>query len=391
MFAGKSGQLPGTATGHGQGTGPLTPWDGGRSPGRSGEQAPVEDNSLGGVLTMSRAVKVATNSRRRRKPSSSKAVRKLPARVPEPTTLALLDQAERALVMARDAVEVQRIIDAAEAVRAYARQARQGTAMVNHATEIKVLAELKLVEVVQQGRDAGRIATQGTNLKNTPPGPGGEKPATLDDLGVNQQRLSEAKYLGHFKPSELRTRFAEATEQDVLLPRGQLLTEARHRARRVDMRRVNGNGYEVTVGPVTPDEADDMVDAAGLASIIPDREFKGDYQPQPETADRGTKRPRPVQGMHQVVLSLTVSEWKEWRERIDEHMKQMALKSSGEAALDLIRRGSLPTYNVVQDRFREWLSTGKEELEPGREGLAWLAFAAGARFPLAGPDGAGSR
>src|SRR5262249_16156327 len=59
----------------------------------------------------------------------------------------------------------------------------------NHATVIKLRAERRMAEVVDEGQAKGEIAKQG---KPKPPDSGGLKP-TLDELGVSQQRLSEAR------------------------------------------------------------------------------------------------------------------------------------------------------------------------------------------------------
>lgn len=64
--------------------------------------------------------------------------------------LAKLSAAKYALEQAKDLTEVKQIIDIAEAARVYARAAKLGLEAANHAAEIKILAEYKAGELLQQ-------------------------------------------------------------------------------------------------------------------------------------------------------------------------------------------------------------------------------------------------
>jgi hypothetical protein len=80
--------------------------------------------------------------------------------------------------------------------------------------------------VVEQGRKAGQIEGHGGDRKHR--GPVVVKPATLEDLGVSQQRLSEAAANNGFKPSIQGLRLSDYTSTEVrwlwpgYLPRGRL-------------------------------------------------------------------------------------------------------------------------------------------------------------------------
>lgn len=70
--------------------------------------------------------------------------------------LAKLSAAAYALEQAKDLTEVKQIMDMAEAARVYARAAKLGLEAANHAAEIKILAEYKAGQMLQQlERDKG--------------------------------------------------------------------------------------------------------------------------------------------------------------------------------------------------------------------------------------------
>ena len=111
------------------------------------------------------------------------------------TQLEQLAQAERMLAgiaTAKDAVDV---IAFAEAARVWAQQAKLGTSAVNHATVIKLRAERRMADAVDEGQAAGQIATSrdGGRPPKMPPKGGGITKPTLEDIGVQQQRLAEAR------------------------------------------------------------------------------------------------------------------------------------------------------------------------------------------------------
>ena len=115
----------------------------------------------------------------------------------ESTVLAQLSKVEVALAEVKTAVEAQDIRRMDEAARSLAVQSQLGSRAVNHATRIKVLADLKLADVVDAGQAAGEIAGHGGG-RNFKVRPSDVEPATLDELGIDRRRLGDARLLRDF-------------------------------------------------------------------------------------------------------------------------------------------------------------------------------------------------
>jgi hypothetical protein len=96
-----------------------------------------------------------------------------------------LSQANRVLAQVSSASDAADVRDIAEAARVYARQMHLGTAAVNHATSIKVRAELRLAALVDEGQARGEIATPGGDTSNVRT-PDNARPATLSALGLDR-------------------------------------------------------------------------------------------------------------------------------------------------------------------------------------------------------------
>src|SRR5262245_59886743 len=96
------------------------------------------------------------------------------------------------------AQQAREVIDTAAALADLARRARLGVAIVNHATTVRVRAELRLAALVGEGQAAGIIGTGGRP----------ETVRTADrfaDLGIDKRRLAESRRLA-----------AGYTEDDIL-------------------------------------------------------------------------------------------------------------------------------------------------------------------------------
>lgn len=153
----------------------------------------------------------------------------------------LLSRAEQMLAQVASVGDAQSAIAVAEAAKLYARQAKLGTAAVNHATVIKMRAERLMALMVDEGQKNGTIATvansAGRPARNSPEcglfptelAPNA-KPATLEELGVTKQRLAEARQLTRFSETELADMAEKASQRDRELSRQRLLREARDRA-----------------------------------------------------------------------------------------------------------------------------------------------------------------
>jgi DNA N-6-adenine-methyltransferase (Dam) len=152
------------------------------------------------------------------------------------TQLERLTQAEQMLAGIATAEDAVDVIAFAEAARVWALQAKLGTSAVNHATVIKMRAERRLADAVDEGQKAGQIATKGKPVNVRPPDiklP--PAPPTLGDIGVDRRRLEEARKIRDNYTDEdlvdLQRQFDEADEvmsrkELVTRPRGKLISQS---------------------------------------------------------------------------------------------------------------------------------------------------------------------
>ena len=121
------------------------------------------------------------------------------------TQLTRYDQARFALAECQRVDEVKDIRDKAEAMAAYARQAKD-TELVQWATEIKVRAERKAGELLSQAAESGDRAPQGRVSPVEP------KPTTLGDLGITSNQSSRWQSLASMTDEHFETAVATAKE-----------------------------------------------------------------------------------------------------------------------------------------------------------------------------------
>ncbi len=107
------------------------------------------------------------------------------------TDLEKLSQAERMLAEVASTEDAMNVIDYAEAARVYAQRAKLGTQAVNHATTVKLRAERRLANMVDEGQAKGQIVTKTSVHIRSPEG--GYRGKTLADIGVTPQRPQEAR------------------------------------------------------------------------------------------------------------------------------------------------------------------------------------------------------
>lgn len=141
-----------------------------------------------------------------------------------PFQLDKLSQAERMLAEIATVQDALDVVDFAEAARVLAQRAKLGTRAVNHATTVKVRAERRLADAVDEGQRTGVIAI-GRPRKSPE---GGDFSATLESIGVKPQRLMEARALRDaYSDDELLAFAATHDESDRELSRKALLKAAR--------------------------------------------------------------------------------------------------------------------------------------------------------------------
>lgn len=116
----------------------------------------------------------------------------------------------------------------AEAARVYAKQAKLGTGAINHATSIKLKAEIRLARCVDEGQARGEIARKGQ-----PRNIGGAD-ITLSDLGVTAQKVQDARLIAETfaDDDEINAHVSEATASDVEVSRSAIVRDARVARRR---------------------------------------------------------------------------------------------------------------------------------------------------------------
>lgn len=87
-----------------------------------------------------------------------------------------------------------------------------GASAVNYATTVRLRAERRLAEIVDEGQATGEIATAERGRPVSVQDSDTSSPATLPDIGVSRQRLQEARAVRDaFTDEELVEKAAEAT------------------------------------------------------------------------------------------------------------------------------------------------------------------------------------
>jgi phage N-6-adenine-methyltransferase len=139
-----------------------------------------------------------------------------------------LTQAERMLAEVASAQDAIQIRDMAEAARVWAQRSRLGTASVNHATAIKLKAEMRIADLVDEGQAAGQIASPGGDRQSII-SPDDNAPATLTDLGLTAQSVHEARRIRDaYTPESVDELVESANEQDKVLTRTEFVKGRAH-------------------------------------------------------------------------------------------------------------------------------------------------------------------
>ncbi len=115
-------------------------------------------------------------------------------------SLVRYDAACRAIAEAKAVDEVIEIRAQAEAMRAYARQARNRQ-MEADAAEIRIRAERRIGELMAAQREAG-LLSKGAATKRGGQNPPREKPVTLEEAGIDKDMAKRARMLAAVPESE---------------------------------------------------------------------------------------------------------------------------------------------------------------------------------------------
>lgn len=108
------------------------------------------------------------------------------------------------LAACRTVDEAKKVRDLAEAARVYAREADLGQEAMNHAAEIKLRAERRAGEVLDEMVTKGLRKSQATAKSNNAP--------SLDDLGIEPQDSSRWQKLAKADPADFESYIAETKE-----------------------------------------------------------------------------------------------------------------------------------------------------------------------------------
>ena len=124
-------------------------------------------------------------------------------------TLVRYDAACRALAEAKAVDEVQKIRNVSEAMRAYARQAKNRQLEID-AAEIRMRAERRIGELMQAQRDAGLLNRGGRpSEKPHPIGNAVSKPATLAEAGIDDKLADRARKFAAVPADEFEAEIGE--------------------------------------------------------------------------------------------------------------------------------------------------------------------------------------
>lgn len=138
------------------------------------------------------------------------------------TALVRYEQARNALAECQRVDEVKDIRDKAEAMAAYARQAKDQD-LIQWATEIKVRAERKAGEMLRQSAESGDRATSKTGNPDLQV----SKPATLEEIGITRDQSSRWQSLASMSDTHFETAVATAKQSAGEVTTAFMLREAK--------------------------------------------------------------------------------------------------------------------------------------------------------------------
>lgn len=130
---------------------------------------------------------------------------------PESAAIVKLDEARRALAEMRDVDEVKDVRDKAEAMRIYARQAHLGLEAQNHAAEIKLRAERRVGQLLEELKPGGNGSNQ---HKQSSHDERIAKKPTLEELGISYSQSSRWQAIAALPESEFEKRLDAIKDAD---------------------------------------------------------------------------------------------------------------------------------------------------------------------------------
>jgi len=203
-------------------------------------------------------------------------------------TLLHFNRARRELELATTIDEVKQIRDKAEAMRAYARQAQYSLEMQNKCAEIKLRAERRLGEMLQ---DAGIAERRGNNLlRGRTMQPRDEAPS-LEELGVSKSQSSRCQFIARLsneqfeeKIQEIKESGKELTSKGMVdfaryLEREQTRASERDTAIREGTTAQPEERYQIVLGDFRETLTEPLVESSSVDLILTDPPYGKDYLP----------------------------------------------------------------------------------------------------------------
>lgn len=250
-----------------------------------------------------------------------------------------LQAATRALAAIHTPAEAQQVMRLAEAARVYARQAELGTEAENAATAIRLKAELRLADVVDEGQKRGEIASRERHPGNVSPREAGTPPATMAELGIPDQRLAEARQIARVMDAErIDTLVENFNERGETLSRAAILREVRGwdtGAKRQVLDRLRAGDLDVELA----DLMDDLAFELEGVTVLQPSDFKGGYaESDADTAARAAKAKASGTRMREVPLTMAVEEHRRFMENVRALRQRYGLAGTIATVIEAVKR-----------------------------------------------------
>lgn len=124
------------------------------------------------------------------------------------TALVKYEAACKALAEAKSVDEVAAIRNTAEAMRSYARQAKNRQMEVD-AAEIRIRAERRVGELIEQQRETAGLATGGQPYQGNPTGSNLDPVGTLAEAGIDKHLANTARKLAELPDDEFEEKLSD--------------------------------------------------------------------------------------------------------------------------------------------------------------------------------------
>lgn len=158
----------------------------------------------------------------------------------EAAEIVLVDGARKALAQAKTIDEIKDVRDKAEAIRKYVKQAGYSLEAQNDAAEIKLRAERKAGETIQQMQENGQLATRGGDQKTK----SHDVTLNLSDLGLHKMQSRRWQLAAAIPDERFEQHVAEVRDAGKELTSAGVLRLARQLRKEQERLEYRENGHE---------------------------------------------------------------------------------------------------------------------------------------------------